>query len=421
MEVYYREKLDEDAGLIGYHFEQAGEHLKAARCNARAAAWLGTTNPSHSITHWRKVRHLLEGVSRTAEVDRLRVTAGGKIALLGWREGMTLQEVKPLIDDALALANEGDDRLVPWLLTIEGRMLVASGGPADGYVDLVKKALLYIDVDRDPGRVCVANAFLSQAYAWAGSLREALAANDVALANAAHVDAFDKEFIGFSIEQWILGVRVRLLVRMARVEEARECLDRMLELELVSTEPPVPGMARFGFIDLACVLNDAPLADRHAEELARANEKHGGTPYVEVFFHGYRGFAAAVGGNHREASVRFRYALELVRAKGAAREYEPELLTGLAEANLQSGNASTAYEQACLAVEMAKERTTRLAECRARIIRALAMLELHGPSAQEEAYKDLDEAEKLVATTGALALGRIVNDARSRILSVRAT
>src|SRR6185369_16673429 len=135
MELYYAEQIDEYAGLIAYHFEQAGERMNAARYSARAAAWVGNTNPAQSIKHWRKVRQLLEQVPRDPEVDRLRVTAGGKIALLGWREGMTLQEVKPLIEEALALANQADDRLVPWLLTIEGRMVVASGGPADSYVD----------------------------------------------------------------------------------------------------------------------------------------------------------------------------------------------------------------------------------------------------------------------------------------------
>ncbi len=420
MELYYADWLDEYAGLIGYHYEHAGEFLQAARYNARAAGWVGNTNPGIAIRHWRKVRELLAHVPRSDEADRLRVTAGGKVALLGWREGMTFDEVKPLIDDALAVANEGDDRLVPWLLTIEGRMLVASGGPADGYVDLVRKALLYIDVERDRGRFAMAHAFLSQAYAWAGLLREALAANDIALAGERHVEAYDREFIGFSIEQWVLGVRIRLLVRMGRFEEAEDCLERMLDLETVSTEPPVPGMARFGFIELARVRGDAALAERHAEDLGRVLDKYAATPYVQVFFHGYRALAAMVAGKPAEAAAFYRDALALMMERGAAREYESELLAGLAEARLQAGDARQAREHASLAIELALARRTRLAQCRARIVRSLASIALGGRACLEDAQADLAAAQALVEETGASAWAANVAAARERLNAVQA-
>ncbi|HEY8049103.1 MAG TPA: AAA family ATPase, partial [Ramlibacter sp.] len=196
MELYYGADADEYAALIAYHFEQASLALEAAAYYERAATWLGSLHAPQSMRHWKKVRTLLENVERTEAIDRTRATAGARIAMLGWREGMTLEQVAPLIEEALQFATQGDDRLVPWLLTIEGRMLVGSGGPADGYVERVKKALLYIDVDRDPGRVCVAHTSLCQAYSWAGLLQEALECNDIARRDMQHVQPFERAFFG---------------------------------------------------------------------------------------------------------------------------------------------------------------------------------------------------------------------------------
>src|SRR3569832_2966430 len=93
MELYYAEQADEYAGLIGYHYEQAGQPLQAATCYERAAGWVGALHAAQAIRHWRKVRLLLMTFEQSAERDRRCATAGAKIATLGWREGMTHAEV----------------------------------------------------------------------------------------------------------------------------------------------------------------------------------------------------------------------------------------------------------------------------------------------------------------------------------------
>ncbi|HUR90085.1 MAG TPA: AAA family ATPase [Ramlibacter sp.] len=407
MELYYGEDVDEYAALIGYHFEQAGTVVEASKYYERAANWVGSLHAAQAIRHWHKVRDLLDKVRGSEAVDRQRATAGAKVAILGWREGMTLEQVKPLIDEALLFANQGDDRLVPWLLTIEGRMMVGSGGPADGYVERVKKALLYIDVDRDPGRVAVAQASLCQAYSWAGLLREALQSNDVARESTHHVQAFERAFFGFSIEQWVMSLRARILIRMGRAAEAREVLDRLLDLEAASREPPVPGMSRIGFVDLAWLLRDADMARDHAHELPKVAQKYG-TPYLHAFSMGSTGTAASIAGDHERAANDFSGALKLVRETGAAREYEPELLASLAETQLHLEEWEAAHAYAGEAIALSRARTTRVAECRGLIARGHAAAALG-----RDPKLDFAQAEALIGVTGAFVCRATLERARA--------
>ena len=116
-------------------------------------------------------------------------------------------------------------------------------------------------------RMLYAHAFLAQAYAWAGLLHDALAATEVALGNAAQVDAYDQEFIGFNIELWVYSIRSRLLARCGRFDEARVCLEAMVELEARSVDLPLPGMTQMGFIELAWATDAGSAAREHAKQL----------------------------------------------------------------------------------------------------------------------------------------------------------
>jgi predicted ATPase len=46
IESLFKDRAEERASLLAYHFEQAGENLKAAQQNMRAAVWIGANDPS---------------------------------------------------------------------------------------------------------------------------------------------------------------------------------------------------------------------------------------------------------------------------------------------------------------------------------------------------------------------------------------
>ena len=421
MELYYAEQLDEYAGLIAYHYEAAGQPLDAARHTARAARWLAATNSARAIVAWRKVRSLLDGCPRTAEVDGMRAFASGRIVYLGWREGLSLDEVQLLMAEAIDLASEADHRLVQLLLFAHGRLMQSTGGPADGYVESVCKAIALSQGDAkapaDPGRAATLQLALSHAYTWAGLLTEALQANDLALQGLARIDRLDREFIGFSVEQWAFGIRVRLLNKMGRFEEARAYLQRLTLKPDAGGDPVMRQIAHYAYVDHAWCNGDAELAREHAAHVVRIADDEA-SPYSKVLAHSCRAVALQVAGELEAAKARFAEALQLVRDSRVAVDFEAEILAGLAECLLELGEFPQAQATAQDAVNVARLRSNRVAECRALIVWASALAAGSDGAPNQDAMALLLDAQALLARTGAQVLERPLAAARASCMGL---
>lgn len=418
MEHFYAEQLDEFAALISHHYEAAGQPLSAAEYSARAAQWLGLTDSAQAIKHWHKVRTLLGGHAGHEPSDRLRALACSQISLLGWREGLNLEQVQPFIDEARELAVRVDKRLTQLLLTIEGRMLQASGGPADWYVQRVKEALSLVDAEADPGRLATLNAALCHAYGWAGLLHEALAASEVALAGVTLIDRADQDFMGFSVEQWLLGMRARLLMRCGRFDEAEACWERMLAVQGAAADPAVQVIRHLGFVELAWCNDDVALAQRHSTQLSEMAERHA-LPYLRPIALTCRGMALTIAADHGGAAEAFVEALALVRGASLGIEYETEILAGHAECQRRARNMERARELAQEALDIARQRTMRLAECRAMTTLGAIMLDERGID-DSGASQMLEAADKLMAQTGAFIYRGHLQAALGRLQSLAA-
>lgn len=418
MEHLYAGQPGEFAALISHHHECAGQHLRAAEHSARAAQWLGLTDSAQAIKHWHKVRTLLAGQDQGEAAERMRALACSQISLLGWREGLSLEQVQPYIDEAMELAVRVDSRLTQLLLTIEGRMLQASGGPADWYVQRVREALRLADAEADRGRLATLNAALCHACGWAGLLNDALAASEVALADVALIDRADQDFMGFSVEQWVLGMRARLLMRCGRFEEAQACWERMLEVQGAAADPAVQVIRHLGFVELAWCNDDAALAQQHSAQLSDMAQRHA-LPYLKPIALTCRGMALTIAADHASATSAFDEALALVRRENLGVEYETEILAGHAECQRRAGNLGRARELAEEALDIARQRTMRLAECRVMTTLGAIMLDDRGVG-DDVAPVMLAAASKLVGETGAVIYGRHLQAAMGRMQSLAA-
>src|SRR5215813_95904 len=401
MKSYYWDRLDEFAGLIAYHHEEAGQLGDAASFSARAAKWVGSTVPAQAIKHWEKVRRLMQDQPMSHADDALRIMASSQIAWLGWREGMTAEEATPYIAEALRWAREADDTMVPMLLFVDGRITVASGGSADTYVDRVKEALSLVKKGHHAGRMATLNCALSQAYGWAGLLNEALIANDAAIEGASDVEHFDHQFLGYRVSHWAVSLRGRILVRLGRFGEADSCFQDMLRIEDKLLDPTLQFIPHLGYVDLAWCRGDADLAKRHAARVAEIADRSG-TAYLRVYAFACSGTAKGLAGDYAGAAQDFVEGLAFVRTARASLGYEPELFASLADCHLQMGQPDLAVLAAKKAIDAARQRNTRLAECRASIIFAAALMAERGTTARSEAAELLKRAEALIERTGAV-------------------
>lgn len=400
METHYSAQPGEFAALIAYHYEAAGQFFNAAQHEARAAKWTGSTNSAQAIKHWRRVWTLLDGQERSSSVNSLRALAGGRIVYLGWREGLRPQEVEQIIPEAIAHASEVDARLVQLLLFAQGRMLQSGGGAADEYVASIVKALSLTPAGSDVGRVAMLNVALSQAYAWAGLLAQGLAANDRALQGLSQIDQFDREFIDFSIEQWVVGIRVRLLIRMGRLNDAQACLQQMLASDEVLGDPVIRQITHHLHVEFANATQNPALARQHVAIVVSLADQHT-SPYSRVFALWCSGLADVSGGNLETAERSFSNALVCISATKVAVEFEAEIRASLAECHHKLGKLDIALEVAKENIAIARPRNNRLAECRALIVCGGVLSQKNDVNSWREALDFYSRAEQLITLTGA--------------------
>ena len=425
MEGLWADREHDSAALIAFHYEAADEAERAARFAAYAARWLGPKSSAEATRFWHKVRTLIAAEPRSPETDRLRIEASGQIAWVGWREGLSPEQARPFVQEALRWAQEHDDSLTPLLLHVEGRITQVNGGPTDAYVQQLHHAIAFAEARGDVGRVATMHAALSHAYGWSGLLRDALAANDRALANVEHVTDFDHQFLGYSVLHWVQALRGRILVRLGRFAEATPFLDTIMNINGL-IDPTVQFIAYRGYVDLAWCIDDAALAAKHAAKVGEFAERHG-SAYLKVYHLASTATALGIAGDYGEAIRVGTECLAAARRSRAAIELEPELLASLAEYQMRTGDTGAAILSAEAAIAMAGERNARLPACRARITLAALLLRA-GDDITARAPVLLAEAEALIAETGAViyagrlaeARGLLTHAIRSAVVAVPA-
>jgi tetratricopeptide (TPR) repeat protein len=258
---------------------------------------------------------------------------------------------------------------------------------------------------------------LSQAYGWAGLLNQALAASDAAIERLRHVDKFDHEFLGYSVEHWVLTLRARILVQLGRFAEAEECIRNLLKNQGELGDPTVQFIPHLAYVELAWCRDDLAMAQQHAAAVSEiANEST--IPYLQLYAFACRGTAEHLAGNFGGAAKEFMAAVGFMRETRASLELEPQVLASLSECQLALGDPGLALATAEEAVDLARRRRLRLAECRAAISRGAALLARPNLAAIEEAQRSFHDAEELIRVTGASIYEPLLARARAKIATL---
>jgi hypothetical protein len=146
-------------------------------------------------------------------------------------------------------------------------------------------------------------------------------------------------------------------------------------------------------------VQDLPTASMHTQSLIKLAEETG-IPYVRVFSALCAGIVDAMKRDWAPAQLNFLQALDIVRRASVAMEFEPEILEHLADACWRAGDAAGAIRNAVEAIDVARVRGARVAECRALITLGKAQVMADGAS-RREALAHLALAESLIRETGA--------------------
>ncbi len=143
---------------------------------------------------------------------------------------MAAEEAKVYAEEALIHARKvGDRGHEAKLLGGYGRIMAAVGS-ADDYVRLVREALALSEPGASLETDLLLNGLLCQAWSRAGLQREALEANDAALAAidaAGGPDACTalvgsvRQMVGFDVAHWVRCLRASVLIALGRFDEAK--------------------------------------------------------------------------------------------------------------------------------------------------------------------------------------------------------
>jgi class 3 adenylate cyclase/tetratricopeptide (TPR) repeat protein len=294
LEELHADQLDEKAGLLAHHWEQAGEPVAAARWHLRAARWTGARDVAASVSHMEAALRLVDMAPESGESLRLGVEA--RALLLGYagRSRRVAEQHEKLWREGEEAARRlGDERARA--LLIRGRvwasMLLGSGRGHDAA--LVEAIAITDRLDDIDLRVALR---LTRAFAaWTGGELPTgetvqVCEEGIALAGGRMTAGFAVMGIHPVATLWhFKGVAQSM---QGRREDALRSFERAVDLARQLDDPIAEGATRFFLVyPFGCEdLIDPAAALRHAQRIAELAERTG-VPATEVFGSGALGVA----------------------------------------------------------------------------------------------------------------------------------
>src|SRR5262245_17044993 len=411
----YRDRLDERAALLAYHWEAAGDALEAARWHRRAAEWVRATDLSAAVDHWRRVRSLLEKVPESTETVELGLTARMRIIGLSWTFGVSPEEGANLCVEGEELARRSRDmRSLAIFLTLHNDIRSATGGAftreaVAKRLEAAAKAVRLPDESDDP-----ATRLGLRVTQIAAHYEEALAYDERALRDPPADLMVGVDLVGVSPYIWFVMFRGILLTTMGRLDEATRELDRAVELARAHDDFEVLAQTHAFSCILACLEADEHSALAHAHHALEIAEKTG-SAFSRVLAHHALGEARLLRREPSAAVDALERALAIGRDRQAGRQDEAMILSWLAEARLAAGAHRAARESAERALTLARERGMRMAECAAHLALARVLARSEGVHAREAVESALAQASSLVGETGAARYAPFIHLERAEL------
>jgi len=401
------------AALLAHHFEEAGEHLEAARWHERAGRRVGRSDPAAGVRHCRRVTTLLAALPESRESLMLELTSRIALLEIGRIAGIEERESQDLFEEARAVAERlGDRGGHAFLLTSYGRLCGLAGDVAQ-YLACAERAAELAEGSDDAALAFEMHAVLAHAQLAVGRLYPARAIAERALAELAR-DADLREALGPSTAPALCLIWWALAsAYLGKGAEAQAGLEALLAEEKEGGLDTLYGTRGF-LCEVLRLRGDLPGALAHGRRaVEQADER--GSLFSRVEAAAFLGAAELAAGDVARATTVLETALGLARKRRTALWYEPRILATLADARLAAGDRAGARALVAEARESVQRgRGWRLSACDVELarVRLLASEPVPDRTALESALESVDT---LVAELNADPYRRLAELERARL------
>ena len=397
--------VSEQAAAIAQHWDSAGERVHAARWHDRAARWTVGRSPVEAARHWQRVRALLGDDVDTPDLVELVLSACVEILRLGAVSRLHPTEAAAVFAAGMRLARHlpqvGGESL---LVSAHGMYLTLRGAAREALQTLEEGAQR---AAASGDRIAHMNALaaLGWAYLNLGQLRAALAASGQVIALIEQVpqegDA-GSTVLSFYFHGLVLAIAGDLPAASAFVHRAEQLLppDNDVLVSVVATN----------LAELALARGDNHLALSHAQRALDITERTSNLVGAAIG-HWKHGQVLTRLGDFEGALCSFEHAL----ATGTALVLEGYFIAGMALAHLGLGDLERARLTAAHAVEVARQREHPISGCEVHLTLAHVLAAIEGRTAEAAIAAALQEAERLIAETGALSFEPALHEERARL------
>jgi adenylate cyclase len=397
----YPDRLDERAALVAQHWEAAGEPLAAARCHAQAAAWSGTSDPTASLDHWRRVQELTDVMAETEETIALGVLARIMALQYAWRLGVSHEQAEGVFTEAERMAERaGDVRSRAMLYAIYALIRCSNDGDVRDCERLARRAVALAEETGDPSLYMIVGPVLAYAMYNLGRYRDAVAILERALELAdGDVTAGAGVIVACPFATALIFEGGYLLF-LGELDRGRDMIERGTSLAREQGDIESVGWGHLWMTTFAWLSGESETGVGHARQTLEIAERIGDS-LSRALGWASLGLAEQLIGewdNAREALERWQ---TIARERRTAAETEPLWLPRLGESHLALGDPDRARALIEAALEVARTRGQAGDEVLACISLARVLLAAGGPKANEETETTLGRALELARQTDA--------------------
>jgi class 3 adenylate cyclase len=401
------------AALLAHHFDEAGEHLEAARWHEHAGRRVARSDPADGVRHCRRVTELLAALPPSRETLMLELTSRIALLEIGRIAGIEERDAQNLFEEARAVGERLGDRAGhAFLLTSYGRLCGLAGDVAQ-YVACAEQAAELAEGSDDAGLAFEMNAVLAHAQLAVGRLALSRDIAERALAELTRVAGLRK-----ALERSTAPTFCRIWWALAsaylgKPAEAQAGLEALLTEEKEEELEALYGTHGF-LCEVLRLRGDLPGALAHGRRALELAEERG-SPFSRVEAAAFLGAAGLAAGDVATATNALEAGLALARNRRTALWYEPRILAMLADARLATGDRDGARALLAEARERVERgRGWRLSACDVALARARLLASEPVPDRAAVA-STLESVDALAAELGADLYRRMAELERVRL------